>query len=385
MTMRACFCVVCFVLIMAGPARVAEGKDAGRITLTQIVGLNVAFTDNVFELDEDGKDRLEYPDQEDVDTGRMFGMDAIGDVIFSPELGFEADMGSPFGGSLSVSSSVTYHIFYENSEKTYPEINISLDHDVGDSGRISWSWTSLNNYFKSNELASVNDENDNGNISGSERVYAPALYDEYETALAFKMRLYKNKHSLLSEVTVAPEIGLSERSYEEIFSNRDRSVLFAGFELTLTWVKDLDVEFSYTYDDIGSPNGDELVLYDETEDDNDVNDDGSIDRKAVLVTRVDRSCRRHTLGFQPVWALSKKLDVFAGYEWRRTEYLSDNILDESHYGASETRHKVSAGMSWEITRRLSAELSGSHLEEKDGEGDGYTENAMGLQVEYSFP
>ena len=67
------------------------------------------------------------------------------------------------------------------------------------------------------------------------------------------------------------------------------------------------------------------------------------------------------------------------------KYLSGNVLDEKHYGETETRQKVSAGMSCEFTRRISAELSGTHIDEVAENSDGYTENTMALQITYRFP
>ena len=117
--------------------------------------------------------------------------------------------------------------YTRNTAKSYPEFRIDMAHTIGENGELCLELKYLNNVFRKNDLSEVDDANGNGNITKEERVYAPAVYEEFEGTLAYACTLRKDKDLPLSRVDLETFSGWGYRQYNDDFHNRDRRSVFA--------------------------------------------------------------------------------------------------------------------------------------------------------------
>lgn len=369
-----------------------ENVDAGTVVVIDPLGKHsggkwsvfaetaVEYDDNVFQLSESQKDNLENPEQGDVESGRYTDMDSVSDVILTPRLGFKMNTENPLGGKVSFDTWLQYNVYMKNDGKSYSEAEFSVSQSLGDNGRIGVEWKFLNGYFRKNDLSAVDDSNDNGNIAKDERTYSPATYDEIEGTVFYRHTFIKYKDQAFSRLDVEPFGGSSSRSYDDMFGNRDKQTATGGLKIRLGFLSKLNLDLSYQYDRVTSPNHNELVLFDETVNNNDVNNDGEIKGNAALLTHIDRSCNRHGLEITPSLELSDAITVFAGYQWRASDYTSDNELDVDHYHRTVERRQFKAGASCHISKSWSASVEYKTTDEEEPDDDDYVENSISLKI-----
>lgn len=343
----------------------------------------IEYSDNVFQLSESQKENLDAPDSEDVDNGRFADMESVTDVILVPLLGVELALESPFGGDLALSSSVEYNIHTQNTVANFPEAKLKAKNSVGKNGRISLEFEWLDGRFKKNYLSGVDDTNGNGNISKAERIYSAAVYDEYEGVIAFRQTVLKHKHELISRIDVEPFVGWGYRIYNSTFSNRNKRTLSGGVSLDLEFLSRLNLEVTYAYEDVQTPDDNELVLFDETIHGIDVNNDGDVEANAALVTAIDRSCDKHSVEIAPAMELTDACSLFLGFEYQWSYYRSDNELDIDHYDQWVLTKAFKAGLVYDISKNWSAKVA-YVKEEDDTIEDDYTENRFMASLEFNL-
>jgi len=363
---------------------VIHGSEKSR-DLDIYAEVSVEHSDNIFRLTEPQKSRLTENNPADVKSGRIDGMESASDYIVSPVLGMKYDIRGLGGEDLRLSAQVKYNFHTENSKKNYPEARVRLKNDIGKKGRLVLEGNFLFDFFKKNYLAGYTDENGNGNIPRDERIYSPAIYSEYEGILAYGHELYKKKDTPLSQADLQPFFGLGTRRYNPPFENRDREVALGGLGLTLEFFSRLDLELVCQYEKLRTPGDEELVLFDETRFDTDVNGDGEIKGNAPLVTRIDRSANRYTLEINPRFKVSKDTRLFLGYESRKSDYTSDNPLDVDHYDNTSQRRRVRAGIRYDVSKSWSTELEYRRTDDEDPEDGDYTENRFTFSIKYDLP
>jgi len=301
------------------------------------------------------------------------------------EVGLQFDAASPVGGNFSLMSWLRFNYYTKNQIISYPEGKIRLKNSIGDHGELILEGNCLFDFFKKNYLAEVNDANGNGNIPRGERIYTGASYDEYEGLIAYNHKIINDKNSTISGLDLKPLAGYTMRRYNSTFSNRDQDITKLGLGLNLGFMSRADLEITGTYEWVVSPGDDELILFDETIAVADVNGDGEIKRNAPVVTAIDRSCTRYTLGVNPSFRISKKARIFAGYERRITSYDSSNRLDIDHYDQQACRQKISSGIKYAFSKAWSAQVAYTRTDDDaDMEDEDYTENSYLVKVKYNF-
>jgi hypothetical protein len=370
------------VPVIADTDREVDEK-ASRVKLKFYGETGVEYSDNVFQLSESQKENLETPDLEDVVNGRFDEMESATDVILVPLLGVKLALDSPFGGDLALSSSIQYNIHGQNTAANFPEAKLEAKSSAGENGRISLEFKWLDGYFKKNYLSGVNDTNGNGNISKDERIYSAAVYDEYEGVIAFRQTVLKREHELISRIDVEPFVGWSYRIYNSDFSNRNKRTLSGGLSLGLELLSRLNLEVTYVFEDVRTPDGNELVLFDETIYGIDVNNDGEIEAHAALATAIDRSCGKHSVEIAPAIELTDACSAFFSIEYQWSYYRSDNELDIDHYDQWVLTKAFKAGMVYDISKNWSAKVA-YEKEEDDTIEDDYTENRFMASLEFSL-
>jgi hypothetical protein len=347
--------------------------------------VEVEQSDNIFHLTDSQQSTLAADAPEDSESGRFDDMASVSDTIISPILGMKYDAQGLGGEGLGLSARVKYNFYRENQEKSHPEARVRLKNDFGKKGTLALEGNFRFDYFKKNYLSGYNDENDNGNIPRDERIYSPAIFDEYEGILTYALELYKNDDTPLSQVDLQPFFGYSTRSYNSPFGNRNREIVFGGLSLSLGFLSRLDLELAYQYENTQYPGIEELVLFDETVFGLDVNGDGEIEGNAPLVTKIDRSADRHTFGVAPSFKITKDLLLFLGYEQRVSMYISDNPLDLDHYANTSYRTRIKAGIGYDVSKSWSTEFEYRLTDDEDEEDGDYSENCFTLSIRYKFP
>jgi hypothetical protein len=342
------------------------------------------YNDNVFKLTESQISTMAENAAKDAVGGRFEGMESTSDFIVEPTVGIRVNAKSPLGGKFGLTSWIRYNHYTQNRDASYSEGRIRLKNTIGKNDSLALQGTFLSGFYRKNYLSGVNDTNRNGNITRIERIYSPAFYDEYEGMLEYERNVIKNKESAISRVDARPFIGYHDRSYNAIFHNRDQNIPFIGVGLSGEFGGRVNINIIYLYERVSSPNNFELILFDETISRVDVNGDYKIKANAPLTTKVNRSCRRHTIEIDPSWELAKNFAIYAGYERRTSDYIADNPLDIEHFNIGALRQRISAGTKYSISKAWSAEVEYRRIDDDNDEDGNYLQNIVQATIRYKF-
>jgi len=342
------------------------------------------YTDNIFGLTDDQILKMEINDETDQTSGHFKDMDSAADLILAQSFGVKMDSESPLGGTFGLTSWIRYNYFTENQECSFPEARLRLKNSVWGEGLLSLEGNFIFGYFKKNYLSAVNDENENGNIPRYERTYSPATYDEYEGIIEYAQKLINDKGGQVSGFEISPFMGYRSRIYNSPFGNRDQDVGIIGLGMDVEFISRVNFEIIYRHEGVSSPGKRELVLYDETLSNSDVNGDGEIKGNAPLVTVIDRSSKRNIIEINPTFKLTKDADLFIGYERRVSEYTSKNRLDIDHYNIEASRQQFKTGFRYSFSKAWSAEAEYARTKDHDEEDGGYSQNNYLLKIKYDF-
>jgi hypothetical protein len=359
-------------------------KESAGPKLSMYSEVTLEYTDNIYRLTEDQISRMEANDQDDIDSGRFKDMDSISDYILEPRIGIRWRSNSPLGGQLRLISWLGYHYYTRNDEAGFLEGKIRLKNSVRENGDLMLEGNFLRGYKKKNYLSGTNDINENGNISGDERTYSSATYDEYELIAAYKHEFIKNRDKEISELDIHPFVGYSSRTYNSIFDNRDKDIAFGGLGINIEFLDRIDLEIVYRYENVSSPDNRELILFDEINSLTDVNDDGVMRRNAPLMTHIDRSADRHTIEINPSFKLMKDVLLFMGYSKRTSKYNSDNPLDIEHYHQKAYRERIRSGIKYRFSKPWSAEAEYRRTKNEDEEDGEYSQDHFLFTVRYRY-
>jgi len=361
------------------------GDTSGRAEISCFVETGIEYSENVFHLDGSQKRDLKKSDADDEAGGRFDNMESVSDTIITPRLGLKTKGPGLFAGGFEMAAWLQYNAYSENTECSYPEAKLSLAQDVGDKNRVTMEWKYMDGFFKKNYLSEVDDRNENGNIPKEERVYSSAVYDAYEGTLSWRYTPWEDKDGQISRIDVEPFGGWYHRSYNAIFRNRDRRVVSAGIGTRLGFLSKFDLDITWQYDHVSSPGRDELVLFDETLQGMDVNDDGEIKGNAALTTAVDRSCDRYTVSISPSLELTNDCSFYVTYKWRRSVYSTDNKLDLDHYDQTPVREQLKAGLRYDFSKSWSSAIEFARtVDDAEEDDDGYAENKYLLAIKYKL-
>lgn len=356
------------------PAKENNGNETETIDLDLFCEITTEYSDNVYRLSESRQASLEEMEQEDIDSHRFDNMESDSDYILTPAIGFRYKKDSPIGGKLRLDSSVSYHWYVDNDSSRYPEGEITLSNSIGKNGTLSLEGKFIFDFFKGNYLSGCDDSNGNGNISGDERIYDSAFYDEYEGVISYEHEIMNNRGAALSEINIEPFAGYSYRGYNSPYGNRDKDIVMGGVGVSLEFFSKIDLKMMYQFEKVDSPNFRELVLFDELSALTDANGDGSLHRNAPLVTPIDRSADRHTYEIEASAEIFKNTLLFMGYRQRQSDFSSENPLDIEHYHQEATRERFRSGIEYEFSKFLAVELKYTHITD-DEQGDEFTENS----------
>jgi hypothetical protein len=356
-------------------------KKNSKLDISTAMGFE--YLDNVFTLTPQQIWRQKQNDDSDRAAGRFKDMESVSDIIARPVIGLKYAAKSPMGGKLNLSSSVVYNYYTKNRKAGFPEMQIKAKNSIGKNGELSFQGDYISGFFKKNYLSGFDDTNSNGNITREERIYSGATYDEYQLTLSYSHNVIKDKDKKISQLDVRPFIGIEKRTFNQVFSNRDRSITFAGLDSSLGFGSDIGLKLLYKYEKVSSPNKTELVLFDETTSGTDVNSDGNIKANAPLFTEIDRSSTRNTIEIEPSFRLTRNIDLSLGYERRTTAYQSDNVLDVDHYNTTAVRQTLKSGIDLKISKKWSTGFDYSRIKDDDEDGN-YLQNHFIVTLKYNI-
>jgi hypothetical protein len=368
--------------VQGADSETAEKKD-GDSKVKFYAEAGIEYTDNPFRLTESQISKMEENAVEDMAGGRFKDMDSVSDYLIIPEIGFNYGTDSPLGGRLALNSWVRYNYCMENRNRSFLEGRIRLKNSIGKNGSLSLEGNILLDYYKKNYLSGINDENENGNATREERIYSPAVYDEYEWMISYEHKLIKDKDKRISGMDITPFAGYGIRRHNSIFRNRDLDIPFLGMGIALEFISRIDIDMTYKYEWVSAPGNQELILFDETLRGTDVNYDGEIKANAPVITGIDRSSKRYSVEIKPSFKFSKDTLLSLGYRKRVSAYESDNSLDIEHCDQHAYRDRISLGLRHDFSKAWSAETeySRTHEDEEDGE---YSENSILMKIKYDF-
>jgi hypothetical protein len=389
------FCLILFLIVLplysqaqtaipeySGNKETEKKTEESKLALYTEIGFE--YTDNVFRLTDSQISRMETNDIEDKAGGRFKDMDSVSDYIVKPEVGLKYKAESPLGGKFGLKSWIKYNYYMENEEKSFSEGGIKLKNSIGEKGALTLEGKFLSGFFKRNYLSDVDDVSDDGNITRGERIYSPAVYDEYEGVIAYEYDIIKEKANKISGLNIRPFAGYRSRIYNSTFSNRDKDINLLGLGMNLEFLSRVDLEMIYQYEDVSSPGNMELILFNEYASGTDINGDGEIRKNAPLVTSIDRSSRRHTFEINSAYKMTKHFTLFMGYKNRMTKFTSDNELDIDHYNDHAYRQEIKSGISYDFSKAWSAKFEYSRIDDEDDEDGNYSQNNFMFTVRYKL-
>ncbi len=343
------------------------------------------YLDNIYELSESQESLYNSNDSRDVTSGRYKDMDSLSDYIMEPKIGFKVRSGSPFGRKLQTSFWLRYNYYIKNGKCSYPEGKIKLNQSTGKHSDLIFDGEFLYGFFKKNYLSGANDANSNGNITRGERIYSPAVYDEYQATLGYDYKFIKKKDDLtVSGLSLQPLAGCRYRLYNSDFGNRNQSVAIGGLVLNSEFISRINIKTAYTYENIFCPGNEEIVLFNENEAGTDVNDDGDYSNNAPVITKIDRSCYRHTLEIEPSFEVTDYCRFLLGYKIRKTIYTTDYKTDLDHYNQKKDYREYRAGLKYDFIKELSALVEWKNVKENDSDNGTSFQNSYSAAVKYSF-
>jgi opacity protein-like surface antigen len=399
---RLLFCIICTLKIniilvilkaasaFAEPAEVPQtdlvrkenNDSSNKFRLYGETGME--YIDNVFSFNESQKAAMRENDPGDQVSGRYRNMKSISDYILTPRLGIIFNADNTSGDKLKIEPWFKYNYYFDNEKSSYPEAGIKIEQSGLKNGTLSLEGKLLKGYYKKNYILSFDDVNGNNNISKDERVYAGAVYDEYEGSITCDYRVIKKKESRSGiGLNISPFLGYGVRKYNSEFGNRDQEIILGGIGFAVGLKFKTLLNLTYKYERVNSPDENELVLADEESLGYDINEDGELDRNAALITNINRSSYRHSLEIAPSIKLNRKLLLTAGYKLRKTLYKSGNPLDLEHYGLSKYRHKLKAGIEYTFSKLWSIQLEYNKLDDEEDD-DNYTQEGYSITLRYKW-
>jgi hypothetical protein len=348
------------------------------------VEMDFEYLDNVYRLTEDQISDMKDAIGEDQTSGRFKDMDSVEDFIVQPVIGLKYDAKNPIGGKFDLTSWIKYDYYTKNDNSSFPEGRIRISNTIGKKGELTLQGDFVSGFFKKNYLSSVDDLDGNGNIPKVERIYSAATYDEYKGTISYEYDILKNKEKNISEFEIQPFMGIEKRTFNPIFSNRDKSTAFAGLGMTLEFISKIDLEMIYQHEAVSGSDEEELALFDETIAHLDVNGDGKIKSNAPLWTHIDRSCKINTIEINPTFQLNKKISLALGYKRSVTAYESDNRLDIDHFKNTTYRRQIKSEIDCKFNEEWSARFEYARVDDNDDEDGDYLQNLFLFTIKYNF-
>lgn len=309
-----------------------------------------SYDTNVWLLDGGQMTRLKEDRASDQTSGRFDDMNAVDDLIFTPDIRLEAKGPSPFGRKLTAWVDVEYPVYTRSPRRSHLDVGLGAVQPVGDRGHLELFLNVVPEFFKKNYLADAVDVNGNGDISSSERIYENGTYFEWELGLEYRHELLHRKSKDLFGLEAGVAAGVRNRTFDSPFDGRDELAPFARLTVRFEHGPSVRWGFRYRFETIGSPTESEVVLIDEVAFGSDVNGDGIFANDARTVTSIDRTRTEHAIGLFFEVELSRGVAVQAGIQRLFRLWDSGETLDFAHRDREDVRDEIELTLKFHLAK-----------------------------------
>jgi hypothetical protein len=329
------------------------------------------YDSNIFKFSDSQTSRFDQGRASDKTSGRFDDIRDTDDLILTPYFGIivtgEGLLGKTF--EVTADAKVKYYTF--NPAKSYPGFGFEVSQSLGGGKELDFDLGYSVDRFSRNHLSGASDLT--GNVSASERVYSPGIFDSGSAQLKYSQRLWersKKRQSVLEDIGLreiegAVRVGYGMRDYESPFSKRDRDELTPGFDIDFQIAKSWRLDLGYRFRYIDTANGREVMIRDETGFGVDLNGDlDATDENRRTVQRSDRSRIDHGVKLELGWEFAKRWDTWVGYEITLQEFLSRERFDLSYRDRKDIRHVVYTGLEWKFSTHWAARVEGEWTTEQ---------------------
>jgi len=360
-TMAVLVCLFGLIGFFAVNASAANKIGGWKVKTDASMGFS--YDTNVFKLTSQQSDRFDQNRSSDQKSGRFNKMDSIDDFIFTPRVKATFSRSGIMGRKLSITPSIEYNKYVQVQEKSYFDFGLGIKQKVGKHSHVGLNFDYAPNIYRKNFLSNavdaqtIFDTKGKHGISGGEKVFSPAHYDDTTVELSYGRRLWKNhrKHrKVLSPDALSAKVfgGYENRNFDNPFTNRTEDNFFAGLNLGLALRKHTDLTLSYLFKGISTNVSPELLIRNESKFGVDLDGDTVVENLNVATTQnVDRSRDQHTVGIKVSTRVRKGWYAHAKYEARFTSFNSNQPFDVSRLNRNDTRQKAALGLKGEIARR----------------------------------
>lgn len=325
---KKCLMIAALVSIAQGAHAQTDDDPGGDVDFT--VEAAIERDDNVFHLTEKQIEKLEAGGS----GNRYDDMESPSDLIIGLGARLDLEMKALAGRKTTLRIEPEAAVHLQNSRCSHAGIRASLIQKLWKHGEASVRVETTPSRFKRNYFSGGTDEDGDGDVSGSEKVYRPGIVTDTRIEAAVESRISK-------PLSIRVAAGTSQETWKAPLRNRDERAVFAGAGLDSDLGKRLHLGIEYEFLSAQAGAGAETVL-----------NDG-----VPLSTRVDRSYVSHEVspGFR--LELSKRLDLLAGASLRQRTYASARDADP-YRGRSDRRAGVGGGLRFSTKRlRLEAEYA----------------------------
>lgn len=376
-------------------AKAAKSGHGDRNTgwrVSPALGLDAQYDDNVFYLSPTRKSDVAAPSSAQQISGRYNDMTSASDVLTTMSASLTVKGPGLMGKSSILVPEVSYDLYAQNTARSNVNLGLSLQQELWADGRLRLQGRLTPSYFARNYMADAVDQDSNGSISESERIYAAGDYREGELGADYRLPLAKatRNHSFGAALQFGG--GYYSRSYDAPLTGRDLNGPTASAKMLLDLGRRVDLDLGYDYASVGAPPSNQVLLLDEPVYGQDLNGNGTVtDQNARVLTVVDRSRKEQNLGAFLRFGPSQAMDVKLGYEYRWRRYTSTEPLDGVDRGRTDKRRQISADLRLRLMKDLRLRLGGIHATQKlnragdpAGEIDDYTRSLARLGLSYQM-
>lgn len=315
--------------------------------------------DNVFLLPDTRKARLDSLSAAGVVSSRYRNMASSNDFITNLRAGGELRGPGLRGRELTLNGGARYEFYQRNGERRNVELRAGLTQSVRRGGQLQLRAELTPRYFYRDFMTDAVDQNGDGSIQSSERIYAAGVYRESEVAAGYRQRLVTPADDRGIAVRMSAELGYYSRSYQAPFATRGyrgpEATLGLGFDAGRT-----QLDASYMRGGYTARPGAAVLLLNEQDFNVDFNGNGSTtDSRVRSVQTIDASRTEQELSVQLRRSLTAKFEARGGLTHRWRSYGSSQPYDVYYNTRRDHRDDAGIALGIRLNDRLRMDVGGN--------------------------
>lgn len=368
------------------PTRPSPWETAWRM------GGEFRYDTNVWLLDGGEQDRLEDELPGDQVSGRYEDMESVDDLVFNPDVRFEAQGPGLGGRRLEFTLDLEYSAYFENPRRSYLDLDLKLTQGIGRDGRLSLGLGLVPDYFYENYLEDAVDLT--GSNSAAERRYEAGVYREWTPELEYRHRILDESARQPFGMDALLAVGWRLREYDSPFSGRNVDAPWFRLRFRFDYGSKWNFSVHYVFEDVRNDTHDEILILDEPDFGLDFNGDGTAtDNNARARVDVDRTYHDDEVEFSVSYQMLPQAEVGLSYAhvWRR--YESGETFDIYHKDREDARDDFGLFARVRVNGRWSGRLGWDWREKSTdrpanpdagGETVDYKRHVFSVSLTYAF-